>query len=355
MQAPLTARPAVWITLVAAMTIVMFTACSSSTNSASSTTSTAAAATPAPSGTAAPPFVAADIPALVRQVEPSVVTILTDKGLGSGIVYKADGIILTDEHVVDGAHQVSVAFADGQHLEAKVRAADKVSDIAVLQVDRGGLPAAAFQQTLPQVGELAIAIGSPLGFEATVTAGVISGLHRQIPGSAATGSPLVDLIQTDAAISPGNSGGALINGKGEVVGVSEAYIPPQAGAVSLGFATPAAAAVRLADELLATGTAHHSYIGIQPATLTPEIARLLGISRTDGVIVLDVVKPGPAADAGIQPGDVITAINGKNTPSAEEFIAALNNTKPGDRVELTVQRGNATQKIEVVVADRPAA
>jgi serine protease DegQ len=354
MQARSTARPAVWITLVAAMAVVMFTACSSSTNSASSTTSTAAAA-PVPSGTAAPPFAAADIPALVRQMEPSVVTILTDKGLGSGIVYKADGVILTDEHVVDGAQQVSVAFADGQHLDAKVRAADKVSDIAVVQVDRGGLPAATFQQSLPQVGELAIAIGSPLGFEATVTAGIISGLHRQIPGSAATGSPLVDLIQTDAAISPGNSGGALINGKGEVVGVSEAYIPPQAGAVSLGFATPAAAAVRVADELLATGTAHHSYIGIQPATLTPEIAKLLGISRTDGVIVLDVVKPGPAADAGIQPGDVITAINGKNTPSAEEFIAALNNTKPGDRVELTVQRGDATQKIQVVVADRPAA
>ena len=127
------------------------------------------------------------------------------------------------------------------------------------------------------------------------------------------------------------------------------------GTTHLTGGTPAAAAVRVADELLATGTAHHSYIGIQPATLTPEIARLLGISRTDGVIVLDVVKPGPAADAGIQPGDVITAINGKNTPSAEEFIAALNNTKPGDRVELTVQRGNATQKIEVVVADRPAA
>jgi S1-C subfamily serine protease len=283
-----------------------------------------------------------------------VVTVLTDSGLGSGIVYKADGTIITDAHVVAGAHQITVAFADGQQVSAKARAADNVSDVAVLQADRGGLTPATFEKSLPEVGALAVVIGSPLGFEATVTSGIISGLHRQIPGSASTGAPLVDLIQTDAPISPGNSGGALIDGQGHVVGVSEAYIPPTEGAVALGFATPSATVVGVADQLLASGIAHHAYIGIQPRTLTPQIAHQLGVNRTDGVVVLAVETPSPAADAGIKPGDVITALNGQDTPAAESFIAALQATKPGDKIQLTVQRGSTTQHVSVTVADRPA-
>jgi S1-C subfamily serine protease len=165
---------------------------------------------------------------------------------------------------------------------------------------------------------------------------------------------LVDLIQTDAPISPGNSGGAVINGRGEVVGVSEAYIPPTAGAVSLGFATPAATVVEVADELLATGKASHPFIGIQPGTLTPEIAQKLGVSRTSGVVVLEVVVPSPAADAGIKPGDVITAVNGKETPTSEAFIAELHSAKPGDKVNLTLLRNGVPQEIAVTVAERPA-
>jgi S1-C subfamily serine protease len=271
-----------------------------------------------------------------------VVTVLTDKGLGSGIVYKADGTIITDAHVVAGAHQITVAFADGQQVTAKVRAADNVSDVAVLQADRGGLTPATFEKSLPQVGALAVVIGSPLGFEATVTSGIISGLHRQIPGSSSAGAPLVDLIQTDAPISPGNSGGALIDGQGHVVGVCEAYIPPTAGAVALGFATTAAMVVDVADQLLGTGTAHHAYIGVQPRSLTPQIAQQLGVNRTNGVVVLAVGTPGPAADAGIKPGDVITAFNGRDTPTAESFISALQATKPGDKRTKIVTAGCAS-------------
>jgi S1-C subfamily serine protease len=278
--------------------------------------------------------------------------VLTDRGLGSGIVYKADGTIVTNAHVVAGVQDVTVALADGQQVPAKVRAADEVADVAVIQADRNGLPAAVFQKPLPQIGELAVVLGSPLGFEATVTSGIISGLHRQIPGSAATGAPLVDLIQTDAAISPGNSGGAVLDAQGEVVGMSVAYIPPAAGAVALGFAIPAATVVDVADQLLATGSARHAYIGIQPTTLTPEIARQLGINRTSGVAVMQVETPSPAAEAGIQPGDIITAFNGKETATAEELIAALRSTKPGDRVQLEVLRGAKTQQITVVVAQR---
>jgi len=314
-----------------------------------------APATPAPStaGAGGAPGTGGDIPALVKQVEPSVVTVITGKGLGSGIIYKPDGTILTDAHVVAGATQIKVAFADGQQVAATVRASDTVTDVAVLQADRKGLPAAVFDTTLPPVGALAVVLGSPLGFENTVTAGIISGVHRDLPGSASTGTALVDLMQTDAPISPGNSGGAVIDGQGKVVGMSEAYIPPSAGAVAIGFATPAATAVTVADQLLATGTAQHAYVGIQPATLTPQIAQQLGVRQNTGVVVLQVVPGSPAATAGLQPGDVITAFNGQNTSTAEEFIAKLRPVKPGDPITLTVLRAGATQQIKVTAADRP--
>ncbi len=344
MHAPSTPRRPAWTRLLIPIAAGLLAGCSSSAPSGSTTTT-------APSGASAAP---ADIPALVRKVEPSIVTVLTESGLGSGVVYKADGTIITDAHVVAGAKQITVAFADGQQVPAKVRAADQLSDVAVLQVDRGGLAAATFQKDLPEVGALDVVIGSPLGFEATVTSGIISGLHRVIPGSASEGAPLVDLIQTDAAISPGNSGGAVIDGQGHVVGVSEAYIPPTVGAVALGFATPAATVADVADQLLATGSAHHAYIGIQPRTLTPQLAQGLGVNRNSGVVVLAVGKPSPAADAGIRPGDLITALNGHDTPTAEDFIAALHSAKPGDHVQLTVLRGNQTLQISVTVADRPS-
>ncbi|WP_235717701.1 MULTISPECIES: S1C family serine protease [Mycolicibacterium] len=336
---------------ILAITVVFSAACSGSTDSDSTGSPVPPAAAPRVS-TAPVPAVGADLPGLVRRVEPSVVTVLTEGGVGSGIVYKPDGTIVTNAHVVDGMQGVTVVLADGSRVAGTVRGADEVSDLAVIQVDRTGLPAATFQKPLPQVGELAVVMGSPLGFEATVTSGIISGLHRQIPGSASSGAPLVDLIQTDAAISPGNSGGAVLDADGEVVGMSVAYIPPTAGAVALGFAIPAATVVDVADQLLNTGTARHSFIGIQPATLTPEISRLLGIDLTSGVVAMQVVTPSPAAEAGIRPGDIIIAFNGQETATAEELIAALRSTKPGDRVQLSVLRGDKTQDIAVIVAER---
>ena len=175
--------PWVWMLRLLAVAVTFLAACSNSTNSGSTGTPAA------PTGSTTPVAAAgADLPSLVRRVEPSVVTVLTESGVGSGIVYKADGTIVTNAHVVAGAQDVTVALADGQQVSAKVRAADEVSDLAVIQANRTGLPAATFQKPLPQVGELAVVMGSPLGFEATVTSGIISGLHRQIPGSASTGA-----------------------------------------------------------------------------------------------------------------------------------------------------------------------
>lgn len=297
---------------------------------------------------------AADIPAIVSNVQPSVVTIFTEGGLGSGVVYSEDGLILTNEHVVRGNSGVEVGFADGQRVAGTVRATDTSSDLALVEAKRTGLPAAKFQVDLPRIGELAIVIGSPLGFENTATAGIISGLHRQIPGSASSSQSLVDLIQTDAAISPGNSGGALVNSRGEVVGISEAYIPPQSGAVALGFAIPAATAVKVADQLREDGTADHAFIGLGLAEITQQIADELGLPDTNGALALSVPEGGPAAKAGIRPGDVLIRLDGENLATPEDLLAALRNKNPGQTVSVEFRRGSETQEVKVELVARPA-
>ncbi|HET7398667.1 MAG TPA: trypsin-like peptidase domain-containing protein [Intrasporangium sp.] len=294
------------------------------------------------------------VPRVAARVQPSVVTILVSGGLGSGVVYTADGLILTNEHVVRGNTDVQVAFADGRRAAGRVTATDPVTDLALVQADRKGLPPARFQTQLPQVGSLTVVIGSPLGFQSTVTAGIVSGLHRQIPGSAAEGQSLVDLLQTDAPISPGNSGGAVANAAGEVIGISEAYIPPQAGAVALGFAIPAATAVSIADQLRRDGRARHAFAGLVPAQITPEIAAQLGLSSTAGVIVAELVRGGPADRAGLAPGDVITAVDGRPTATPEDFLAVLRPHAPGDVVAVEVTSpGRGARTVKVALADRP--
>jgi serine protease DegQ len=316
---------------------------SDSTSSAS-----AVAGNPAPA-----PDAAGGIPELVENLAPSVVTIFTEGGLGSGVVYSADGLILTNEHVISGNTSVEVGFADGQRVQGTVRASDPVTDLALVQADRKNLPKPTYQSTLPKVGEGALVLGSPLGFENTATAGIISGLHRSIPGSASNSLSLVDLIQTDAPISPGNSGGAVINMRGEIIGISEAYIPPSAGAVSLGFAIPAATAVQVAEELLADGTAEHAYLGLTPGELTPQIADQLEIEASTGVVVLSVDEDGPAGRAGIRPGDVLESMEGVELNAPEKLLAELRNRNPGDTVSFKVKRGDQSLDLKADLIDRP--
>jgi serine protease DegQ len=285
-----------------------------------------------------------------------VVTVLVSGGTGSGVVYSEDGLILTNEHVVRGNTAVEIQFADGRLVDGTVTATDAVTDLALVRADRTGLVPATFAEELPEVGSLAVVIGSPLGFQNTVTAGIVSGLHREIPGSAAQGQSLVDLIQTDAPISPGNSGGAVLNGDAEVIGISEAYIPPQQGAVALGFAIPAATAVDIAEQLATSGRATHAFAGLVPARITPDIAARFDLPETDGFIVADVAADGPAAAAGLQPGDVITAVDGVPTPTPEDFLAELRPHEPGDVLSLSVFRpGAAERTVPLTVTDRPAA
>jgi serine protease DegQ len=297
---------------------------------------------------------AASIPGIVRKVEPSVVTIQHDQGTGSGVVWSRDGVVVTNAHVVGDARAVEVAFFDGRRADGRVRATDPDTDLAVVDVERDDLQPATFQQALPAVGELAVAMGSPLGFQNTVTAGIVSGLHREIPGSAQQGiRSLVDLIQTDAAISPGNSGGALVNGRGEVVGVNVAYIPPEQGAVAIGFAIPGATAVDVVGQLLKNGRATHSYLGIQPDQVTREVAAQLGLDQAGGVVVLAVVEDGPAARAGLQPGDVLIRMDEAAIDTVEDLFAELRKREPGAQVRLTFIRDGREQQATVTLAESP--
>jgi serine protease DegQ len=313
---------------------------------------------PAPVIAQSAPAATGNIPEVVRKVEPSVVTIAHDQGTGSGVVWSKDGVVVTNNHVVQVSGQVvdrvQVAFFDGRRVSGTVRATDPSTDLAVVQVDRKDLKPATFQRALPQVGELAVAVGSPLGFENTVTAGIISGLHREIPGSAQQGiRSLVDLIQTDAPISPGNSGGALVNGRGEVVGISVAYIPPEQGAVSIGFAIPSATAVDVVGQLLRTGRATHAYLGIVPAQVTRDVAAQLGLDQATGVVVMEVGDGTPAAKAGLRPGDVITRLDAKPIDTVEDLFGELRQHRPGDRVTLTVVRDGREQQLTASLADNP--
>lgn len=328
-------------------------ACGSGGTSRSSDTSR-----PPGSGTARLPATApgtgfAAIPEVVRRVEPSVVTVLAGESLGSGIVYRP-GVVVTNAHVVGEVRDVQLQLADGTRLGGRVQALDTVTDLAVIRPERQDLPPVPFAQDLPQVGELVIALGSPLGFENSASAGIVSGLGRVIPGSAGQNRALVDLIQTDASISPGNSGGALVDGQGRVVGVNEAYIPPSAGAVSLGFAIPAATVTDVVDELLAQGQARHPFLGVTTADLTPEIARALGLGVNQGVLVREVVASGPADSAGIRPGDVVTSMAGRRVAALEDFLSALRTLEPGQRVRVEYHRDGRSLAAEVTLGELDA-
>jgi len=299
------------------------------------------------------------VPQMVRDVEPSVVTVRTQNGLGSGIVYRKD-TVLTDQHVVavqegqpDVVPTVELALADGSTIKGTVTGSDLLTDLAVIHVSGRQLPPLTFRTSLPQPGETVLAIGSPLGFNSSVTEGIVSALGRNLPASQSS-LPLVDLIQTDAAISPGNSGGALVDVCGQVVGINEAYIPPQSGAVSLGFATPAVVATNIADQLVKNGTAQHPYLGIRLTNLTPAIASALGTGVRSGVVVVDVLAGGPAAKAGVQRGDVITRLGGHPVSSYADLLGTLRTTTPGSTLKMTVDRDGTKKQLTVTVGSRKA-
>jgi serine protease DegQ len=342
------------VPIVALAVPLALVGCGGSKDAGTTTTSTTTSATATTiQGSNTTRDVFGRIPSIVRKVQPEVVTVLTPQGVGSGVIYRSNGVILTNDHVVRGQASVEIAFADGRRLDATARAADPDTDLALVTVDRSGLPAATFQQKLPAVGSLAVVLGSPLGFDRSVSAGIVSGLHRSIPGSALQTRALVDLLQTDAPISPGNSGGAVVDSEGRVIGISEAYIPPQQGAVAIGFAIPAATAVAVADQLLRHGRVDHAFIGIQPGELTPEVGQELHVGRSTGVVIYGVEAGGPADRAGIQPGDVLIEFAGTPLGSVEDLFAALRRHRPGQNVSIELVREGARRTVKALLSGKP--
>jgi len=307
-----------------------------------------------PGGDADPDVDFTTIPQIVREVEPSVVSILRSDAQGSGVIWSAD-VVVTNNHVVDGVTELTIAFADGTRARGHVLARDPLTDLAVVKSDRNNLPPATFAPQVPPVGSLAIAIGNPLGFENSVTAGIVSGQNRSIPGAAASAPALVDLVQTDAPISPGNSGGALVGPDGRIIGINVAYLPPQeSGAVAIGFAIPAPTVVDVVDQLLKTGRVEHAFLGVQSAPITPEIAERFGLGQTTGALVVDVVPDSPAAKAGIKPGDVIVRVGDAQVNAVEDLLAALRHHQPGDQVTVRILRNGQQRDVVVTLGTLPS-
>ena len=277
------------------------------------------------------------------------------ESIGSGFVISPDGYIATNDHVAGNATQIEVLFPDGRSAEARLVGADAPSDLALLKVDMDEpLPYLAFDTTsAPLVGEWVIALGNPFGlFEATkptVTVGVVSATDRDL-SAGRNGRLYRDMIQTDAAINKGNSGGPLVNALGQVIGVNTAIISESGGSIGLGFAVPARKAVRILDELRTTGAVDRSYYtGLYVNDVTERIARALDLERTRGVLVRDLDPNSPAAQAGIQPYDVIVAIGGEPIATREDYVARIYDFRPGNRVRVRLIRDGAPTELTLPI------
>jgi serine protease Do len=273
------------------------------------------------------------------------------QSLGSGFVWSSDGIIVTNNHVVEGASRITVNFNDGTQLIAKLIGVDPDSDLAVLRVDQKSLPAAPVGTSSDlMIGESVVAVGNPFGLSGTVTTGVVSALGRSVPSKEA-GRTYTDFIQTDASINPGNSGGPLLNIEGKVIGINVAIYAQGQG---IGFAIPVDRARKVIQDLLRFGEVHAAWTGAVTATVTPEEAKRLGHSTARGALVVRVFESSPAAAAGLKTGDVITAVASRPVDSREAFSTAIATLAPGQTVQLNVVRGGANRTIALRASDAPA-
>ena len=278
-------------------------------------------------------------------------------GTGSGVVIRSDGYILTNEHVTavaDGGGSITVAFSDGRTASAKLVGADKATDLAVVKVNLTGLTAATFADSdAIKVGQTVVAVGSPLGLNGTVTEGIVSALHRPTSG-ASDNSAVIDAIQTDAAINPGNSGGALVDLGGRVVGINQSIATAgsnsgpngqqgEPGNIGIGFAIPSNTASRVAEQLITSGKATHAYLGVQAGTSSSTA------TPGAGATLASVESGGPAAAAGLKAGDVVTKVGDRVITASDDLVAAVRSYAPGDKVTLTIRRGNDQQAVTVTL------
>lgn len=311
--------------------------------------------------TVSPSSGAVDVSTVAKEVIPSIVNVDVKipggEGIGSGVIYNSSGDILTNNHVVDGATSILVSLASGEDLAATVVGTDAQNDIAVIKVNKTGLPAATFGNSANlAVGQLVVALGSPLGFQQTVTSGIISALHRNVPeqtSSGATTGVLTDLIQTDASINPGNSGGALSDSTGAVIGINTLIASQSGGSQGIGFAIPINTAKAVADALIAGKPVSHPYIGVLGQTVDPTVATEFNLPVQSGALVTQVVPGSPAQKAGIVAGDVITNAAGQPVKSIDDLIAIVRTQTVGQTIPVTFFHGSSQKSANVAVTEAP--
>jgi len=334
-----------------------------------------------PAGQAAVPAAAASYASAVARAAPAVVNVYTTKhvdvplmplpedpvlrqffgqlpgfsqrrestSLGSGVIVRAEGYVLTNYHVVEAADAIEVALADGRRGAAKVIGADPDSDLAVLKLDLPDLPAIAFEAgAAPRVGDVVLAIGNPFGVGQTTTMGIVSALGRNRLGI----NTYENFIQTDAAINPGNSGGALIDVQGRLVGINTAIYSQSGGSLGIGFAIPADAAGRVLDDIVRTGSVQRGWLGVEPQDITPDLARSFGLERPGGVIIAGVMREGPAGGR-LRVGDIVLAVDGAPVVDTVGLLAQIAALKPGGKTTLSLLRAGKRIEVELAVGIRP--
>ena len=274
-----------------------------------------------------------------------------ETSLGSGVIMSEQGFILTNHHVIQGADAIQVSLQDGRLAQAKLVGSDPDTDVAVLKIDLKKLPVITLGHSDNlRVGDVVLAIGNPFGVGQTVTMGIVSATGRNKLGI----NTFENFIQTDAAINPGNSGGALVDAEGNLVGINTAMFSRSGGYQGIGFAIPTSLAEDVMKEILQHGRPVRGWLGVEAQAITPQIARALELDDTQGVVVVGVVRGGPAHRAGLQPGDVIVAIDGKKIAEARQALLAISSRKPGSRVKLEVLRNGKSLTLEATAIERPA-
>ena len=271
-------------------------------------------------------------------------------GLGSGVIVSPDGYILTNNHVVEGADEIEVTLTDSRRAQARVIGTDPETDLAILKIELDKLPVIVLGNSDQlAVGDQVLAIGNPFGVGQTVTSGIVSALGRNQLGI----NTFENFIQTDAAINPGNSGGALTDINGNLMGINTAIYSRSGGSMGIGFAIPVSTAKQVMESIVKNGQVVRGWIGVEPNELTPELAQTFGIQSAQGVIVTGVLNSGPAAEAGIRPGDVITQVAGQPVRTVSELLTRIAGLTPGQATPFALQRQGQVVEVSVTPAQRP--
>jgi Do/DeqQ family serine protease len=272
------------------------------------------------------------------------------QGLGSGVIVSPEGYILTNNHVIEGAQEIEVTLSDSRRATAQLIGADPDTDLAILRIKLERLPVIALGNSdAAQVGDRVLAIGNPFGVGQTVTSGIVSALGRNQLGI----NTFENFIQTDAAINPGNSGGALVDVNGNLIGINTAIYSRSGGNMGIGFAIPVSTARQVLDGIVRDGQVTRGWVGIEPMEVTPELAETFGLKSTEGVIVTGVLQNGPAANAGLRPGDLLQKVAGQPVRNVGELLTQIAALPPGKSVKLEVMRRHQNLTLDVTPAQRP--